>query len=672
MVLFLGPAYSSQPKNERKNKTGNYQAYQKAFSDALEKMGSRPISSGPVWIRPKVSKTKETCTSCHLGIEDKRFLYARIPYRQHSGHYLQDHPSNRFGCTVCHGGVADGLSFNAAGHPPPADPRRHRQWTRYYDWKPPGITGMVPLSSMTGRCIACHAGSHRPAGTEPYLEARTLVAKKQCVVCHSFRDEPRQKIRIAVQLDNLGSKVGDLWLRNFLKNPHAWRQPVDVKNKATYKGVTMPVFAFGADELKTLADYLLSHKNPEIAWQKEDPGRDAGAVARGRKIVTERRCQTCHDIPGMTEKGFLEIHKIGPSLARVGEKLNPQWIRQWLKNPHALRSEAAMPRFSFQPNEIGDITAFLSSLRKKGSAAATTSTVNLSSLDEKRVAGIATKYGCAVCHSIRRLDFFSPPRTDLTKVGPQVFARLAEVGTRLENWEGAEGIFHRKTQSPRLFTPGESVTPVLTFLAGETEIPIDKTFRLPSLKQPAPFEPSGKIGKLLADRRCLSCHTIRGTGGDIGPDLTFAGSKLNREWLIRFLKSPTAIRPMNRARMPKLGLTAEEAQFLADWIGSELKSNEVEKSKLDLDLAFSFVGAAKIKSPYGCITCHRVGEEGGAVGPELTHVGDRIKTKWIYHWIRNPQHWKPDVRMPNFKMNEEDLKAVTRYLSEQKSKGKKE
>ena len=85
--------------------------------------------------------------------------------------------------------------------------------------------------------------------------------------------------------------------------------------------------------------------------------------------------------------------------------------------------------------------------------------------------------------------------------------------------------------------------------------------------------------------------------------------------------------------------------------------------------AFSFVGAAKVKSPYGCITCHRIGEEAGRVGPELTQVGSRLTSKWIYHWIRNPQQWKPDVRMPKFEMNEEDLLAITRFLSEQKQKG---
>lgn len=82
---------------------------------------------------------------------------------------------------------------------------------------------------------------------------------------------------------------------------------------------------------------------------------------------------------------------------------------------------------------------------------------------------------------------------------------------------------------------------------------------------------------------------------------------------------------------------------------------------------FSFVGAAKFKSPYGCVTCHRIGKEGGRVGPELTRAGSRLATNWIYHWINNPKRWKHDVRMPVFsEMTDDDRAAITRYLSEQK------
>ena len=52
------------------------------------------------------------------------------------------------------------------------------------------------------------------------------------------------------------------------------------------------------------------------------------------------------------------------------------------------------------------------------------------------------------------------------------------------------------------------------------------------------------------------------------------------------------------------------------------------------------------------------------MGPELTQVGIRLKTQWIYHWIQNPKRWVADVRMPAFEMKEEDLQAITRYLSE--------
>ncbi len=672
VLIFWMPRHSDAVQKDgavrsvaaSQNGLGDFETYQQAFAESLKQQGTkntRTEPSGPVWLQPEVLPVKEACTSCHLGIGDKRFLYARLPYRRHSGHTLEDHAVQRFGCTVCHGGVADGLTFAAAGHPPPEDAARRRQWEQYYGWRPVGKAGMVPLKWIAGRCALCHTGSRTPRGAEPYSLARLKVADKQCTACHRFRDNPVKHVRRAVHLNHLGSKVTNSWLQGYLKAPHAFRP-----------GAAMPDYSYQGEDVQALATYLLSLKDPRISWRNKELPNDTAAVERGLKVVGSRRCQTCHDIPGREDRGFIQQHKVGPSLARVGEKLNPVWIRSWLLDPHAVRPEAAMPRFRFKKGEIKDVVAFLSSLRAEGPAVK--SPVASPPPNLEHAIRLATKYGCAACHTIGNLTLDPPPRTDLTRVGPAVLARLAERGaTGVEplegprgELEGPRGVFHRSANSPHLFAAGEAVDPVLTFLAGQADLTIPTAFHK-SAPEPSPtFEPVGPAGKLIKDVRCLTCHTIRGAGGDIGPDLTRAGSKLKPDWLIRFLQSPQPIRPMNRARMPQLGLTQTEAKTLADWIVSELKAPTVDQTKLDLDFAFSFVGAAKVKTPYGCITCHKIGEEGGRVGPELTHVGSRLNTKWIYHWIHNPQHWIPDVRMPKFEINEEDRLAIVRYLSEQK------
>lgn len=66
---------------------------------------------------------------------------------------------------------------------------------------------------------------------------------------------------------------------------------------------------------------------------------------------------------------------------------------------------------------------------------------------------------------------------------------------------------------------------------------------------------------------------------------------------------------------------------------------------------------------FGCIACHRIQGKGGALGPYLTRAGFMLQPQFIYRWIRNPQSFKPNTRMPNLGLSEDEAMAVTLYLS---------
>ncbi|MFQ5780699.1 MAG: c-type cytochrome [Nitrospiria bacterium] len=74
------------------------------------------------------------------------------------------------------------------------------------------------------------------------------------------------------------------------------------------------------------------------------------------------------------------------------------------------------------------------------------------------------------------------------------------------------------------------------------------------------------------------------------------------------------------------------------------------------------IGKRLFEEQYGCISCHRNGETGGAVGPSLVRVGFRLRPKYIFEWIKNPQAIKPDTKMPNFMLKDRDALAITLYL----------
>jgi cytochrome c oxidase subunit 2 len=92
-----------------------------------------------------------------------------------------------------------------------------------------------------------------------------------------------------------------------------------------------------------------------------------------------------------------------------------------------------------------------------------------------------------------------------------------------------------------------------------------------------PVEPAGPAadGKALyATTACVGGHTIKGvSAGVLGPDLTHFGSRTTlaagmlpngHETLAAWLRDPQAVKP--GAKMPNLGLTAEQARALAAYL----------------------------------------------------------------------------------------------------------
>lgn len=65
----------------------------------------------------------------------------------------------------------------------------------------------------------------------------------------------------------------------------------------------------------------------------------------------------------------------------------------------------------------------------------------------------------------------------------------------------------------------------------------------------------------------------------------------------------------------------------------------------------------------GCLSCHRVGAEGSAVGPDLTMIGFRHSEKWLDVWLQDPAAWRPGTTMPNKRMSPAAREAIVSYLA---------
>ncbi len=75
---------------------------------------------------------------------------------------------------------------------------------------------------------------------------------------------------------------------------------------------------------------------------------------------------------------------------------------------------------------------------------------------------------------------------------------------------------------------------------------------------------------------------------------------------------------------------------------------------------------------YGCSTCHRVGNQGGILGPDLTTIGFRKSEAWLDLWLKNPPNWKKHTLMPNFYLKDHVRKEIVAYLTSLKGESFRE
>ena len=168
--------------------------------------------------------------------------------------------------------------------------------------------------------------------------------------------------------------------------------------------------------------------------------------------------------------------------------------------------------------------------------------------------------------------------------------------------------------------------------------------------------------ELVTRYRCLSCHRINGTGGDLSTvPLDRIGSQLQHDYLVGYLLNPGAVRVSVEARMPMFHMTPDEATTIADYASTVFVDDAIDRRDASVDAADVRRGQDRF-GELGCVGCHQVGLKGGYVGPDLSNTGKRLRAGWVATWLSNPQRQKPGTLDPNYGLSEADVRALTAYL----------
>ncbi|MFQ5633186.1 MAG: c-type cytochrome, partial [bacterium] len=173
--------------------------------------------------------------------------------------------------------------------------------------------------------------------------------------------------------------------------------------------------------------------------------------------------------------------------------------------------------------------------------------------------------------------------------------------------------------------------------------------------------------ELIEEMSCVACHDLAGFEKARTPALDGIGSKVNRDWLVRWLKKPQAQRP--KTKMPNFMLSGEEVEVLADFLMSFKSFNiaklaappKIYQEKKDDD-AFINLGKTRFREAR-CISCHKIEGRGGHLAPDLVKIASKANTAWLYNYIRDPKRLQDGVEMPQYGFSEQEASAVVAYMT---------
>ena len=401
--------------------------------------------------------------------------------------------------------------------------------------------------------------------------------------------------------------------------------------------------------------------NPET----NAPQDYAPNLTKGLAIFEDLGCHGCHAVEGYS--ALDKIQKVGPSLKKVGSKVDIAWLENWIKKPEAYLPNTTMPNF-FPAEGMSQLVYFKNGGQRNGvvtetdtgyiikaddgteypyakddvlrvvdevkSIAAYLAEMNDPTLDGSQAtysksesairAGEETvkTVGCLTCHKVGELGSDFAPALD--SVGAKV------TSTYLRQW----------IENPRAYDP-DTAMPSLRLSNRELD---NVVAYLMNLQKPTPTAVSASIGevdvdegeKLVRTYGCFGCHEISGFENEskVGADLGEFGAKLAEEldfgdtvdiehswhdWTIGKITNPRRYQTRRIvSRMPVFQISDEDAKAIAVLLKSfqpqkyplnyifdhAVEPHRVEKQK-QID------AGRRVAKKYNCTGCHEIEGEGG-------------------------------------------------------------
>jgi mono/diheme cytochrome c family protein len=197
---------------------------------------------------------------------------------------------------------------------------------------------------------------------------RTLVHRRNCVGCHIIEGSGGDYLKLVADpslgppmLTPEGARVQPDWLYAFIRGPITIRPWLDVR---------MPTFGLDDHNTNSVINYFGSISNSIGSFQTHEAlmtAANTGTGGAGKELFDLLKCQQCHVLGAIPKDQ--PTANLAPDLRMAHERLQPDWILEWMKKPLAILPGTRMPAYwpdypkSFYPQLGGNAEAQIRAIR---------------------------------------------------------------------------------------------------------------------------------------------------------------------------------------------------------------------------------------------------------------------------------------------------------------------
>jgi mono/diheme cytochrome c family protein len=319
----------------------------------------------------------------------------------------------------------------------------------------------------------------------------------------------------------------------------------------------------------------------------QEPTPTAESALTGARVFGSRGCAGCHAINGVGAN-------IGPDLGRLEGP--PTFfglaadIWNHLPGMRKRMLERDVRPFRLTPDEVGDLSAFLSTVNAFGRKG-----------DPERGERLFAMDQCIRCHQVDGTGGVVGPNLDfLSQFGSPIVVAAAL-------WNHGPAMMrkmHSLGVTRPTFTGGELLD-LIAYLGSRAEAPREGPFYV--------LPGSAEMGKrLFREKGCIQCHGVTGSGTPAGLDLAARG---NGRRLVDFAaamwnKAPLMIAGMQRRgiEVPSIG-PSEMADLVAYLYTAQYFATSGDRAR----------GRGLVRSS-GCLACHSLDGAGAGRAADLGRV----------------------------------------------------